>query len=95
MPELTRVMTRTCISNISWSRTFEGSLGIDHLVTYNAGEGYACTCEGFRYRKKCKHVNESHDLRCGWGEDAYANVIHEEDICPLCGEETVPFYVGV
>lgn len=95
MPELSKVMTRTCISNFSWSKAYDGSCGTKHLVTYNNGEGMNCTCDGYKYRKRCKHVDAAHGLRCGWGADAFANVIHEEEICPLCGEETVPFYIGV
>ena len=95
MPELSKVMTKTCMSNITWSREYVGSLGTTHLVTYNMQDGMQCTCKGYQYRGKCKHTDDAHGHRCGWGADAWANVIHHEDTCPLCGEETVPFYVGV
>lgn len=99
MPDLTRVMTCTCISNISWSKEVDGSAGTKHMVTFNINEGYQCTCAHYRFRGKdvgtCKHIEAVKKERCGWGEDAYWNTIHDEKVCPDCGEETVPFYVGV
>jgi hypothetical protein len=97
MPELSRVLTCTCPSNISWSHKVKGSNGSVHLVTFNQREGYRCTCEGFRYRKTCKHVNDPDILKnqCGWGIDAFCNHIYTEKVCPDCGAETIPFYVGV
>ena len=96
MPELTRVMTRTCISNISWSKKVEGTTGI-HMVSFSVYDGWRCTCWGFRSHEHCKHVDEvsASGERCGWGEDAFANTIYHEKVCPNCGDETIPFYVGV
>ena len=97
MPDLHKVMTRTCISNFSWCKKVKSSDGVtDHLVTFNIHGGWICTCAAFRYRKTCRHIThcDRHE-RCGWGTDAFANVIYDEEICPECGEDTIPFYVGV
>lgn len=95
MPELSKVITCTCPSNMNWSHTFVSATKREHRVSFSSHGGYHCTCEGYKYRKKCKHIDESHGLRCGWGADAFANEIHDEKVCPECGEKTVPFYVGV
>jgi len=96
MSDLSRVLTVTCPSNFNWSQSFFGSTG-RHTVSFNQRDGISCTCDGFRYRKTCKHVNDPAILKaqCGWGADAFANVIYHEKFCPECGERTVPFYVGV
>lgn len=96
MPELSRVLTRTCPSNFNWSKSVFGSTG-RHTVSFNIRDGVTCTCEGFRYRKTCKHVNDPAILKdhCGWGIDAFANHIYQEDVCPECGKRTTAFYVGV
>lgn len=34
--------------------------GKEYVVTLN-GSGYTCTCIGYRYNRKCKHINEVRD----------------------------------
>jgi hypothetical protein len=98
MPDLTRVLTRTCPTNFRWSMEFVSpSSGVPYILSYTDREGYACTCPGFKHRGWCKHVRDDFltKQRCGglWG--AFANEIYEDEVCPDCGEPTEPFYVGV
>jgi hypothetical protein len=97
MPDLHKVLTVTCRSNVDWDYEFVSDSGKTYRLIFSLERGYECTCPGFTYRNWCKHVR-SNDLcskRCGWGEDAYANTIYDHKNCPKCGEPTHAFYVGV
>ena len=97
MPDLTKVITCTCISNVRWDHDFTSDSGETYTLTYTQERGYECTCKGFYHRNYCRHVRDEAlcSKRCGWGWDAYANHIYDEKKCPDCGEETHAFYVGV
>ena len=79
---------RQCVSNSHWERkvgqylvsfgrTFKGNYDYD----------YSCDCKGFKYRGKCKHVEEAQNLRCGWHEQFVTGEVIDEK-CPACGNET-------
>jgi hypothetical protein len=96
MPDLHRVLTCTCPSNFDWARSVESSdKKRTYLVTFTKEGNYACTCPGFKYRGQCRHIDEVSPERCGGLVDAFANTIYNCKTCPDCGEETIPFYVGV
>lgn len=98
MPDLMKVLTRTCPTNFYWSMEFVSpSSGETYVLSYHNSDGYRCTCPGFSHRGWCKHVrdNELTSQRCGGLWEAFANEIYEDEHCPDCGEPTEPFYVGV
>lgn len=96
MPDLDRVLTCTCPSNFNWARLVESSdQQRRYNVFYTAEAGYTCTCPGFKYRGKCRHIDEVAPERCGAMADAFANTIYNDKNCPDCGERTIPFYVAV
>lgn len=75
----------------------------DYIVTYRAGEltsaeGWHCTCKGFMYRHKCKHIEKAKELKCdhGW-EAAIGSPATDwvDDKCPKCGGPTSVLRVGV
>jgi hypothetical protein len=34
----------------------KGSKGDEYVVTYSQNKGWSCTCTGFGFRSKCKHI---------------------------------------
>jgi hypothetical protein len=96
MVDLTPVRTHTCSSNIFWQVQFTGSHGANYVLTYEGSIGWSCTCPGYKYRGDCKHIHDKElaGKRCGWGEDAFANAVHDETECPECGSPTTSFYIG-
>ena len=96
MPDLHRVLTCTCPTNMYFVRLVESSNGqARYEVSFTKEESWRCTCPGFKYRGKCKHIDKVAPQRCGGLWDAFANTIYKFEYCPDCGEKTVPFYVGV
>lgn len=63
-----------------------GSTGI-HTVRYECHE-WSCTCDGFKFHKKCKHIAAEQKKACKWcqewdgGEPVDKN---NKKYCPKCG----------
>lgn len=84
---------RWCRSNERWSRKVIGSFGDEYTVSYGQrgaqGYGYACSCAGFRYRKRCRHIQEVKNQRCGFGWSAVGGrPVRMGERCPVCGDAT-------
>lgn len=96
MPDLMRVLTHTCTSNVSWEHDFVSDSGEEYTLYYHMERGWSCSCPGFNYRGNCRHVTdeELQSKRCGWAWDAFANTTYHEKVCPECGEDTYAFYYG-
>lgn len=96
MPDLHRVLTCTCPTNMYFVRLVESAdQQRRYEVSYSSEEGWRCQCPGFKYRRECKHIDQIAPTRCGGMADAFANTIYNDKNCPDCGERTIPFYVGV
>lgn len=58
------IVMEDCASNYGVYEV-RGSKGDKYTVTLSGSEGPAdCTCNGFRYRKECKHVDRVYKEAC-------------------------------
>ena len=44
-----------------------------------------CECDGFKYRKKCRHIEEAKKEYCGWDQFTDGEAAGAQ--CPRCGEK--------
>jgi len=102
MPDLIVVPVATCATNKNWSTQVKGSKGAVYTVSYGpvmnqlVQYGYTCTCKGFKYRGRCKHINTVMAERCGWNwELDPGNLPDEDGRCPHCDGKVVWEQVGV
>jgi hypothetical protein len=100
MPDLTLVYLQACATT-SLSETFESSSGKGTYETYVhvSDDMDQCSCPGWQYRGKCRHVTELRQKLCGWNEQ-YSDEVQTpqqemEAVCPKCGGETYTFKAGV
>lgn len=56
--------------------------------SYHFPEGWTCTCKGFEYYGKCKHIREAEENRCTWN-DMFDIKQEQNGICPRCGGKTI------
>ncbi len=93
MPELTTVWTQECGSD-SVKENVLSSKGTEEYEVFvsRSSEYDACTCPGFQYRGKCKHVTALREKLCDWTEQkseiTQSPQQEMEGICPKCGSET-------
>lgn len=52
-----------------------------------------CSCKGFAYRRKCKHIDLALETMCDYFE--LTDGPPEDDKCPKCGGELTYIQVGV
>lgn len=96
---------RWCSQNDNYSQKYRGSGTNIYTVTYNemnSGEfaaNYRCTCKGYQYKGKCKHIDLAKQHRCQYGHDAIMGspvaALQDMDKCPLCGSDTSVIKVAV
>jgi len=63
-------------------------------LTYAYEYGWSCTCKGFTYHGKCKHIEVGKQSRCGWNEECSPTFGYEEK-CPGCGGPMESIQVSV
>jgi hypothetical protein len=102
MTDLTYETRRVCAQNVSYDETVTGSKGDTYHVSFgteNPGDyaaNWHCTCAGFSYRAKCRHVEEAKGRKCDAGWQAYAGDPGlDGETCPKCGGPTVVIQVAV
>jgi hypothetical protein len=93
MPDLTPIVIATCKSNTLWTATING-----HEVIYSRSGysrytyDYSCDCQGFQYRRKCKHIEAAKEARCAWNAELSES---NAETCPRCGGDVALVQVMV
>ncbi len=68
----------------------QSEAGVWYTVTYWKGQPYACTCKGFEYRGKCRHVEalkgESKPACDGCGCPTSALIQYGKRLCMRCAD---------
>jgi hypothetical protein len=108
MPDLTVEYHWACMSNMRVAFDIKGSKGNTYRVDAHRPRGdqaqWHCTCKGFEFRGKCKHVEQAKKKVCGWnaflqgGEPVDVPVDDEHPngkACPKCGGEITSIGWGV
>jgi hypothetical protein len=99
MPDFTIQTVRTCRSNMDFETTVPGSKkGATYTVRFGfmpqphpVQNDWSCSCQGFRFHGKCKHIAEvkASKARCGWNgfldNLEPAQDARGEYCCPECG----------
>ena len=62
----------------------------DYVVSYSSNDGWHCTCKGFQFRKKCKHIDSINNNNVchwcqEWDEGDPIDGPDGEKKCPQCG----------
>jgi len=89
MPDLNTEYHWVCES-LLWYQERVGSSsnkGEGYNVTCDKGQ-WDCTCQGFRFRRTCKHVEAAKKKRCAWSAYVHGGEPVEENgerKCPECG----------
>ena len=87
MPDLQMVPFYECETATNWQK----KIG-QHTVTWDRFShktngvqyDFSCTCEGYKYRKACKHIDEARGDFCGWMEFIDGGK-PKGNKCPKCG----------
>jgi hypothetical protein len=105
MHDFTSHVWLVCSSNFFAEFKYMSSDGkteyVATLARYNPGPyqvNWDCTCPGFQFRGKCKHIEQAEKDNCYWGQSAFwgsPEKAPDDGICPDCGRELQPVEVAV
>lgn len=95
MPDLTFHISQECAQiRQGVHRSVLSSDGKRHYRVYVTGDGENadCTCPGYKYHGKCRHVEQVRRELCGWhmeySEEQQTLEQNVRCVCPRCGGET-------
>ena len=100
MPDLDIIYIQVCSATAAEEKVLSSKGDQTYDVYASLDERLdSCTCPGFQYRRKCKHVGAVRKKICGWHEQASEErqtpQQEMEGICPKCGAETQVIRWGV
>jgi uncharacterized Zn finger protein len=100
MPDLDIKYVQVCSETLKTAKVLSSKGDKHYEVTASLDEqSDRCTCPGFGYRRKCRHVDELRSTICGWDEQHSDEVQtpqqEMEGVCPKCGGETTVIKVAV
>jgi hypothetical protein len=87
-----------CSSSENWEIEIKGSTGT-HTVTFDRFShknrhrvqfDYSCTCKGYKFRGKCRHIEEAKNQHCCWMQSLDGGKLINGK-CPKCGAEVKSF----
>lgn len=94
MPDLINRPYSYCLSVTNYQTKIDS-----HTVTHGKSGGqyqydWSCDCKGFKFRRKCKHVEAAKLSYCGWNEFTDGGS-RQDGKCPKCSGEVSVMMVGV
>lgn len=100
MPDLTIEYHQKCSQTLLTEEVLSSDGKRTYIVTVSDdGNLDACDCDGYRFRRKCRHVTALREKLCGWdsflSEEQQTPQQDMEAVCPRCGSETVVYKMGV
>jgi hypothetical protein len=55
---------------------------------------WSCTCQGFKFKRNCKHIKAAKEKHCGW-DQFVDNKEPVNGCCPNCGGDIDSKLVGI
>lgn len=100
MPDLTTIYVQECDTDCITEQMLSSKGTGEYTVTACHDETMSsCTCPGYGYRGKCRHITELREKLCSWNEqvgpEAQTPQQEMEAVCPKCGGPTRTIRMGV
>jgi len=100
MPDLTEIWIQECTGGTVSEAVLSSKGDKDYMVSVHHDPLLdSCTCPGYGYRGKCRHITQLREKLCDWsshvGPEAQTPQQEMEAVCPRCGRETVAARMGV